>query len=135
MPSPNDGAWFHVVLVKIPLASVALLKEQARKLADERVAVKTHTVSVSRFTGHSENGGVRGVRRVSVQPFANAVDIRWVQQLPHGAEHARTTTAVIGSYVILEFGEYLVLAQAFTKEDDAKAWAAERHGMPLPRTA
>lgn len=132
MPRPNDGAWFHVVLVTVPLVSVDLLREQTRKPKDERVSVKTRTVSVSRFTGHEVRGGVRGVRRISVQTHADAVDIGWERPLPHGRTHAQKSTAFVGKCTILEFGEYLVLAQAFTNEDDARAWAKERHEMPPP---
>ena len=133
MPRPNDGAWFHVVLVLVPVASIVLLREQRRKPKDERVSVKTHTVRISRFTGHDANAGVRGVRRVSVQPNADAIDIKWVQPMPHGSGHARTSVAFVGKCTVLEFGDYLVLAQAFTNEADAKAWAKERHEMPLPQ--
>ena len=134
MPRPNDGAWFHVVLVRVPLASVALLKEQARKPKEDRVSVKTRTISAPRFTGRDVNGAF-GVRRVSVQPLADAVDLSWEQSMPHGRRHARKNAAILGRCAILEFGDYLVLAQAFTSEDDARVWAAERHEMPLPRAA
>lgn len=131
MPRPNDGAWFHVVLVKVPLASVVLLREQARKTREDRVSVKTRTVSVPRYIGRDANGAF-GARRVSVQTYADAVDIAWVQPTPHGATHARKSIAFVDRCVVLEFGDYLVLAQAFTKKADAKAWAKERHEMPLP---
>ena len=132
MPRPNDGAWFHVVLVRVPLASVVLLREQARKPKEDRVSVKTRTVAVPRYTGRDVNGAF-GARRISVQTHADAVDIGWEQSLPHGRTHARKSTAFVGRCTILEFGEYLVLAQAFTNEADAKAWAKERHEMPLPQ--
>lgn len=134
MPSPNDGTWLHVILVKVPLASVKLLQEQARKPAEDRVAVKTRTISAPRFSGRDVNGAF-GVHRLSVQPHADAVNLNWVQPMPYGRGHARTSSAFVGRCTILEFGEYLVLAQAFRSEVEARAWAEERHQLLLPRAA
>lgn len=134
VPRPNDGAWFHVVLVRVPLANMKLLREQERKRREDRVSVQTRTISVPRFAGRTPNGAF-GVYRLAVQSTADAVDLAWKQPMPHGRSHARTSVALIGQCVVLEFGDYLVIAQAFTNEGEARAWAQERHELPLPRAA
>lgn len=121
--------WLWVVLVYVPVRSVETLRE--RRPDDERPAVKTHTLGVARFPGREASGSF-GIARVSVHPHESAMVLRYNAALRGNRPRFQQATARCDRHITIPIGDHTVIAQAFTNEGDARAWAKDRHNKPLP---
>lgn len=127
-----QGAWFWLVLVKIPVSSLEVLRDQNRIPMGERITVKvdTRTVPIARYPGREANGAY-GIIRVKVNANEDSLAVRWNKKV-RGRNMGGWLRVHLDSHIVQQFGTYIVLAQAFNDEKLARAWAKERHATPLP---
>jgi hypothetical protein len=123
----SDVFWLHVVLVNIPVSDVRLLQERDREIP----VIQTRVMSCARLPGR-EPCGAFGIRRVSVHPSAAAMTLAWQERSVGRSPQRRTQNAFLDRYTVIQFGGRCVLAQAFLRENDARDWAKDRHGKPVP---
>jgi hypothetical protein len=126
----HDGKWFWVALICVPVSNINVLRERDAITP----AVQTRVIGMSRYPGREPRGDF-GIARVMASSAPDGVLLKWVERAPGRRDRHRDGVAPCGRHIAIQFPKHLVFARAFTDEQEARAWATERHTMPLPRAA
>lgn len=124
----GNSFWLYVVLVNIPIADLKLLRERDRELP----SISTRIIGCARHHGREPPGDF-GITRVGVHPHQAAMTVTWFNAVPGRGKVRCSRDVPTGMHIVIPFGDHCVLAQSFLKKDEARAWARERHEMPVPR--
>lgn len=126
----NDGQQFRLVLARIGVPTVA----DIARCAPSALSVETRTIVVIRMDSAHPSGAF-GVTRASASWFQDELRLEVTTKI-HGRPHRMPLMLLpVGQFKVLELGGHVVVAAAFKDPEMARAWAQERHELPLPKAA